>query len=106
MFKQSAVALDFIIKVAAASGMSEGLRSTLPYSEANETFHGILRRIDLHLRISAVASGGGASKILAVMMLIADPARSWPWRVGAGPDSCYQLRPVHKHTRIELVVTH
>lgn len=85
-----------VIKVAAASGMSEGLRSTLPYSEANETFHGILRRVDLHLRISAVAKG--ASKILAVMMLIADPARSWPWRVGVGPDSCYQSRPVHKHT--------
>ncbi len=104
MFKQSAVALDFIIKVAAASDMSEGLRSTLPYSEANETFHGILRRIDLHLRISAVAKG--ASKILAVMMLIADPARSWPWRVGVGAESCYQSRPVHKYSRIELVVTH
>ena len=104
MFKQSAEALDFIIKVAAASGMSEGLRSTLPYSEANETFHGILRRIDLHLRISAVAKG--ASKILAVMMLIADPARSWPWRVGVGAESCYQSRPVHKYSRIELVVTH
>ena len=104
LFKQSVVALDFIIKVAAASDMSEGLRSTLPYSEANETFHGILRRIDLHLRISAVAKG--MSKILAVMMLIADPARSWPWRVGVGAESCYQSRPVHKHTRIELVVTH
>ena len=92
LFLQSEKALDFIIKVAEASGMSEGLRSTLPYSEANETYHGVLRRIDKQLRISSVARA--TSKILTVMMLIVQQARSWPWRVGAGADGCYESRSV------------
>jgi hypothetical protein len=87
LFKMSEVALEGVLALCEANGLTKDLRSTLPYSATNETWHGFLRRVSPNVLICSVARAAG--QVLEASLIITDLARSWIWPVGCGTESEY-----------------
>ena len=99
LLKTNVESFELIVDLARNNGFLDQLRSTLPYSALNETWHALMRAVSQNLQIVVVARRG--AQIMQAAMMIANPCRPWVWSIGCGAESTYESK-IQQSTKIRM----